>query len=230
MKAKETACPVCGKQRPAHQMVPGALVRQGIAELIMADHPDWNEKQSVCRTDLNHYRSVFLEKVLQQEKGEVSQLDRQILDSIREGELTAANVNKLSDENLSFGQHLADRIAEFGGSWTFIIIFGGILLCWITLNVYMVRHPFDPYPFILLNLVLSCLAALQAPVIMMSQNRQEAKDRLRAEQDYRINLKAELEIRALHEKMDHLLLQQWERLLEIQQLQVEMMEELGKKG
>ncbi len=211
-------------------MVPGALVRRGIAELIMADHPDWNEKQSVCRTDLNHYRSVFLEKVLQQEKGEVSQLDRQILDSIREGELTAANVNKISDENLSFGQHLADRIAEFGGSWTFIIIFGAILLSWITLNVYLVSHPFDPYPFILLNLVLSCIAALQAPVIMMSQNRQEAKDRLRAEQDYRINLKAELEIRALHEKMDHLLLQQWERLLEIQQLQVEMMEELGKKG
>ena len=104
------------------------------------------------------------------------------------------------------------------------------MLSWIILNVYLVRHPFDPFPFILLNLVLSCLAAIQAPVIMMSQNRQEAKDRLRAEQDYRINLKAELEIRALHEKMDHLLLQQWERLLEIQQLQVEMMEELGKKG
>ena len=114
------------------------------------------------------------------------------------------------------GEALADRIATFGGSWKFIIVFGSVLGTWIVINALVLRaKPFDPYPFILLNLILSCLAAIQAPVIMMSQNRQEAKDRLRSEHDYRINLKAELEIRHLHEKLDHLLSHQWERLAEI---------------
>jgi uncharacterized membrane protein len=105
-----------------------------------------------------------------------------------------------------------------------------VLILWIILNAaVLVQKPFDPYPFILLNLVLSCIAAIQAPVIMMSQNRQEAKDRLRSEYDYRVNLKAELEIRQLHEKMDHLLMTQWQRLLEIQEMQMELIEESSAK-
>jgi uncharacterized membrane protein len=124
---------------------------------------------------------------------------------------------------------LADRIAAIGGSWAFILLFCATLVAWITANtVVLTTAPFDPYPFILLNLVLSCVAALQAPIIIMSQNRQEAKDRVRAEHDYRINLKAELEIRHLHEKLDHLLLHQWQRLLEIQQVQTEMIEETAR--
>lgn len=105
---------------------------------------------------------------------------------------------------LNLGDRLADRVASFGGSWTFIAAFFGLLLGWIVLNIVGLRHPFDPYPFILLNLVLSCLAAIQAPVIMMSQNRKEQRDRLRAIHDYRVNLKAEHEIRLLHEKIDAL--------------------------
>jgi uncharacterized membrane protein len=125
---------------------------------------------------------------------------------------------------------MADKLADFGGSWRFISIFGGILFLWIVINsVLMIWKPFDPYPFIFLNLILSCLAAIQAPIIMMSQNRQEARDRLHAEQDYRINLKAELEIRHLHEKIDHLLMNQWQRLMEIQQIQMELMDELTHK-
>ena len=121
-------------------------------------------------------------------------------------------------------------MADFGGSWVFIGIFFAVLVVWMAFNVWATsRAVFDPYPFILLNLVLSCLAAIQAPIIMMSQNRQESKDRLRSENDFRVNLKAELEIRHLHEKVDHLLNRQWERLAEIQQIQLEIMQDMGRR-
>jgi uncharacterized membrane protein len=121
---------------------------------------------------------------------------------------------------------LSDRLASFGGSWTFLIAFFAVLLIWIAINVaWAQRGAFDPFPFILLNLVLSCLAAIQAPIIMMSQQRQESKDRLRSLNDYRVNLKAELEIRHLHEKLDHLISRQWQRLAEIQELQIELLQE-----
>ncbi len=121
-------------------------------------------------------------------------------------------------------------MAEFGGSWRFIIYFAVVLVVWITFNsVELLSRPFDPFPYILLNLVLSCLAAIQAPVILMSQNRQEAKDRLRGEHDYRVNLKAELEIRLLHEKLDLLLTHQWQKLLEIQRIQMDLMEDMVRK-
>jgi uncharacterized membrane protein len=125
---------------------------------------------------------------------------------------------------------LSDQIASFGGSWRFIILFGVVLVLWIILNGFLLlNRGFDPYPFILLNLILSCLAAMQAPIIMMSQNRAELRDRLRSENDYKINLKAELEIRHLHEKIDHLLRRQYNRLFEIQQIQIELLEEIGRK-
>src|SRR5207248_5663226 len=129
----------------------------------------------------------------------------------------------------TFGQRLADKIATFGGSWTFIIIFGAILLIWIALNSFLLLYrtgPFDPYPYILLNLFLSMLAALQAPVIMMSQNRQAAKDRMDAAHDYEVNLKAELEILALHEKLDALREQQWSELIFMQQEQIKLLTQL----
>lgn len=126
---------------------------------------------------------------------------------------------------------MADKIATFGGSWAFLICFGVFLLIWILINsVALLWRPLDPYPFIFLNLLLSCLAAVQAPIIMMSQNRQEAKDRIRSEHDYQVNLKAELEIRHLHEKVDHLLSHQWERLVKIQELQLELLADLGAKN
>ncbi len=131
---------------------------------------------------------------------------------------------------MTLGERIADNVAKFGGSWRFIISFGVFLVMWMIINsIVLLRRPFDPYPFILLNLILSCLAAIQAPIIMMSQNRQEAKDRLRSEHDYRVNLKAELEIRHLHAKMDQLLTHQWNRLLQIQQIQVELIEEIAEK-
>jgi uncharacterized membrane protein len=133
-------------------------------------------------------------------------------------------------EGRTVGERLADRLASFGGSWTFIGLFGVLIAIWIVMNsLVLLWKPADPYPYILLNLILSCLASLQAPVIMMSQNRHEARDRVRAESDYQINLKAELEIRHLHEKVDHLLLQQWQRLGEIQEIQLEVLAELGRR-
>lgn len=153
-----------------------------------------------------------------------------MLESMKHHDLMAADVHTDFEGKLTLGQKLADRIATFGGSWTFLISFFTFLLVWIGVNSWvLLAKPFDPFPFILLNLILSCLAAIQAPVIMMSQNRQESKDRVRAEHDYQINLKAELEIRHLHEKIDHLLMSQWERLVEIQQVQIELLEEIGQR-
>ena len=138
-------------------------------------------------------------------------------------------MKKIEEEidNRTFGQRVADNVANFGGSWTFIISFFIFILIWIASNVYLLTNKgFDPYPFILLNLILSCLASLQAPIIMMSQNRQEEKDRERAKKDYMINLKSELEIRMLDDKIDHLVMHQQQELIEIQKVQIEMMNDI----
>jgi uncharacterized membrane protein len=168
---------------------------------------------------------------LTQEKGELTQLEHDVLVSLKEHETISENLNQTFDKDFTYGERLADNVARFGGSWRFILLFAFVLVIWITVNsIGLLSKPFDVYPYILLNLVLSCLAAIQAPLIMMSQNRLEAKDRLRAENDYRVNLKAELEIRHLHAKLDLLLTHQWQRLLEIQQVQTDLLEELsGKK-
>lgn len=150
--------------------------------------------------------------------------------SIEEQNLLMQNLDNPPIESLTFGQRISDKVARFGGSWKFIIVFSAILFVWICFNVLAIKSlQFDPYPFILMNLVLSCIAALQAPIIMMSQNRQEEKDRERAKKDYMINLKSELEIRILHEKIDHLILHQQQELIEIQKLQVDMMNDILKK-
>ena len=166
---------------------------------------------------------------MQDEIGELTALDQEVVESLERHEILSSDISKQFERKLTFGERLSDQIAEFGGSWKFLITFGAVLLVWIIVNgVVLVTHAFDPYPFILLNLILSCLAAVQAPIIMMSQNRAEARDRLRAENDYKVNLKAELEIRHLHEKLDHLLRRQYNRLFEIQQIQIELLQEIGR--
>ena len=172
----------------------------------------------------------YVQSILLSEQGEVTDLEYEVLNSMQQHELISKNIENKLDQNWTFGEKLADKIASFGGSWTFLICFAIFLALWILVNtVIMVKHPADPYPFILLNLMLSCLAAIQAPVIMMSQNRQEAKDRLRSQNDYQVNLKAELEIRHLHEKLDHLLMHQWDRLAKIQEIQLDLLAEMTKK-
>jgi uncharacterized membrane protein len=232
MKASQTkniVCNICGKTKARSMVMPAALVRDAVAEQIKASHPDWKPEGYICLSDLNQFRMQYIQHLLGSEKGELTALDQEVLESLQKHETLSSNVDAEFEKDLTLGEKMADRLASFGGSWTFLTIFASILLIWIALNSFLLlKRPFDPYPFILLNLVLSCLAAVQAPVIMMSQNRQEDKDRLRSQHDYQVNLKAELEIRHLHEKIDHLLSHQWERLVEIQQIQIDLLSELAR--
>jgi uncharacterized membrane protein len=227
---KTVVCQICKKQKALGEVLPGSFVRDSVAELIRAQHPDWSPSGFICLDDLNHFRTEYVRNILEADRGELSTLEEQVMQSLREQDILSKNINVEFEGQLTFGERIADKIAEFGGSWRFISIFASVLIVWIAVNsAVLMWRPFDPYPFILLNLVLSCLAAVQAPIIMMSQNRQESKDRLSAQHDYLVNLKAELEIRHLHEKMDHLLRHQWQRLLEIQEIQTELMEGLALK-
>jgi len=218
------SCQICGAQR---RLRPASFVRPTLVELIQKEHKNWDPQGWICDNDVHRYRNEYIRTLLIDEQGEISNLEKEVLESIRQQEVLARDPEETLEANLTLGQRLADRIANFGGSWPFIGIFMVVLISWMTINsAALLKSPFDPYPYILLNLVLSCLAAIQAPVIMMSQNRQEERDRLQAEHDYQVNLKAELEIRHLHQKIDHLMSNQWERLIEIQQVQMELMEEV----
>ena len=206
------------------------FIRPSLVEFIKKCVPAFDEKGFICLDDLGQFRKDYVREVLQDEIGELSALDQEVIESLHEHEILSSDIERQFEKKLTFGERLSDRIAEFGGSWKFLISFGAVIFVWIAANVVLLAtRAFDPYPFILLNLILSCLAAVQAPVIMMSQNRAEARDRLRAENDYKINLKAELEIRHLHEKIDHLLRKQYNRLFEIQQIQIELLEEISQK-
>ena len=190
-----------------------------VSDTIKQSYPEWTSDGYICLSDLNHFRAQHVKNVLETEKGELSNLENQVMKSLEEHEILSKNINEEFEQKLTIGERFADKLAAGAGSWKFIIGFAIILIIWISINsLILLWKPFDPYPFILLNLVLSCLAAIQAPIILMSQNREEAKDRLRSEHDYRVNLKAELEIRYLHEKIDHLILHQNKTLLEIEEL------------
>jgi uncharacterized membrane protein len=223
-------CQICQKTKSPHSGMVAELIRPSLLEFIKKKFPDLDSKAFICLDDLGKFRKDYIKEVLEDEIGELSALDQEVIESLEQHEVLSSDISKQFEKKLTFGERLSDHIAEFGGSWKFIILFGAVLFGWIILNaVFLLNGGFDPYPFILLNLILSCLAAIQAPIIMMSQNRAEARDRLRAENDYKVNLKAELEIRHLHEKIDHLLRRQYNRLFEIQQIQVELLEELGRK-
>jgi uncharacterized membrane protein len=223
-------CSVCQRRLPRRTCTPASALRPSLAERIRRAHPDLASESWVCFEDLSRLRTEWVEEMLQTQKGELSRMEDQVLGSIRREEILARKLMREDRRKGTFGQRAADALARFGGSWAFLLAFGGALAGWIALNVARGASAFDPYPFILLNLMLSCLAAVQAPIIMMSQNRQEARDRKRAESDYQVNLKAELEIRSLHEKIDHLLDHQWRYLMEIQQIPVELMEEIARRG
>jgi uncharacterized membrane protein len=158
---------------------------------------------------------------------QLSDRERNVIAHLINRKTVARDSNAAYESAMTFGQRIADKVASFGGSWTFILLFLGFMGIWLLLNT--LGKSFDPFPFILLNLILSMLAALQAPVIMMSQNRQAAKDRLDAQHDYEINTKAELEILALHSKLDNLREQQWVRLIELQERQLAILSKLGEK-
>ncbi len=218
------------KQLRSGEAIKSQDLREGIFNLIKNEHPDFERDCHISIDELNQYRRRYLTSLITKEKGELADIDRDVLDAIQNNSILSENVQDEIEDELSLGQRLADKIATFGGSWYFIIIFFSFILAWMAINIWILStRPFDPFPFILLNLILSCLAAIQAPIIMMSQNRQEQKDRQRGEHDYKINLKAELEIKLLSEKIDHLLVHQNNKLLEIQELQTDYLEDLMKQ-
>lgn len=222
-------CQICKKEKKMKELMPAIAIQNSIVDLISSKGYLWDPEGYICIDDLNKYRSEFVHNILSEEKGDLSEFEKEVLDSIVAKDILSKDIESSYETKASWGQRLSDKIAKFGGSWPFIIIFLTFIFIWMLINIMILsKHSFDPYPFILLNLVLSCIAAIQAPVIMMSQNRQEAKDRVRSMHDYQVNLKAEVEIRRLHDKMDHLLKQQGIRMLEIQQIQLDLMEEISK--
>jgi len=219
-------CVVTGEPWPRQDLFPVGLLRPALAERLRGQIGDYPSDALISGQELERLRGAHIADLLRQERGELSQLEREVVDSLARHDVLSENVETGIDEKRTLGERLSDHLATFGGSWAFLIAFGLFIVVWMAANVAEGQpRSFDPYPFILLNLVLSCIAAIQAPIIMMSQRRTEAKDRMRSLNDYRVNLKAELEIRHLHEKLDHLVTKQWQRLAEIQQLQLEIMQE-----
>lgn len=214
---------------PISDKISAKTLRNGILKLIQKENPHFSRESYLSRSELNLYREKYITEYLIKEIGELSDLEKSVLSSLTKN-TTLTNKLEEEDQKFTLGERIADKVASFGGSWTFIILFMIFIIIWIFLNTFwLLNKGFDPYPFILLNLLLSCIAALQAPVIMMSQNRQEDKDRQRAKKDYMINLKAELEIRSLQEKIDHFIIYQQQELFEIQKIQVEMMNDIIKE-
>ena len=215
---------------PVTEKISAKTIRHSILSLVQRDYPQFSHESFLSRSELNKYRGKAITDYLVKEVGELSELEKTVLTSVTNNTTITDKLDGDEQQVLTPGQKIADKVATFGGSWTFIISFGVFIFIWIFANIYWLANKgFDPYPFILLNLILSCMAGLQAPVIMMSQNRQEEKDRDRSKKDYMINLKSELEIRSLHEKIDHFIMDQQRELLELQKDQIEMMNDILKK-
>lgn len=218
------------KEIHSSEAIKGCDIRKGVFDLIQSDFHGFDTEKYISLDELNKYRRFYLTSLIVQERGELAVIDEDVINAIKNNSILSENIQDDKEAELTTGQKIADQVATFGGSWAFIITFFSFILFWIIINIwFLATKPFDPYPFILLNLILSCLAAIQAPIIMMSQNRQEQKDRQRGEHDYKINLKAELEIKLLSEKMDHLLVHQNKKLLEIQEVQIDYLEDLMKE-
>lgn len=222
---------ICNKEVKNNSLyIKADLLREPILELIKNDYPHFNGDCYIEKNEVAKYRNMHLANLIKKENNEFNLLDKNVLEAISNKNIISNNIEDDWDDKLTIGQKVADKVAKFGGSWTFITSFAIILFLWVFTNVWVLTSkPFDPYPFILLNLFLSMLAAIQAPIIMMSQNRQEEKDRKRGENDYKVNLKAELEIKLLHEKIDHLILYQNQKLLGILDIQTDYLENINEK-
>jgi uncharacterized membrane protein len=221
---------ISGKEFPVSERISGKTIRPSIFGLIKKENPQFGPDQYLSRGELNTFREKYMEQFLSDQVGDLSEVEETVLASMKDHSTLTDKIDVEDRGGDTFGQRIADKVATFGGSWTFIISFAVFLFLWIAVNmVWLSNKGFDPYPFILLNLILSSLAAIQAPVIMMSQNRQEAKDRERGKKDYMVDLKSELEIRMLHEKMDHLVLNQQQEILEAYKVQIGLMQDILKR-
>ena len=230
MDAKTEKCYIDKKYYPSENLIKGSFIRSQILKLIKKDYPEFSTDNFISIDNLNIYRKKYLKKLIKKESKDLGALENEIIEKVNSNKILSENIEPEIDDILSIGQKVADKVATFGGSWAFIISFFLFLILWMSINIWILSSkPFDPYPFILLNLILSSLAAIQAPIIMMSQNRQEQKDRIRGEHDFKINLKSELEIKLLHEKLDHLIMHQNKKFMEIQALQLDYLEDIANK-
>jgi uncharacterized membrane protein len=228
-KHQTNECLICKKHFSSNEVTPVETIRDSLLKAIIKMHPALKlDVGFICKNDLNKTRKEYFKQLIIEERGDLTEVEASVIKALHEHEVVSKLVDSDDTHTLTFGQKLSDKIAEFGGSWPFIISFGIMLTIWIMWNNHSMEK-FDPYPYILLNLILSCLASLQAPIIMMSQNRQQARDRIKQYQDFKVNLKSEVEIRMLNEKIDKLISTQWQRLLEIQEMQMDFMEELTSK-
>ncbi len=227
--ADDSLCRLCGNDTSGAKRVNLASLRTALLETVQAKHPDHFRAQGfMCLGCLKVARVEHSIRQLELERGELSAVELEVATRAAAHEHSVELLEHSMWTGSTFGQRAADNIARVGGSWPFVISFIVILILWTTVNtLVLATDAFDPYPYILLNLVLSCVAALQAPIIIMSQNRSQARDRIQAEQDFRVNLKAEMELVSLHEKIDHLLHVQWDRMMEIQQTQLDILTELS---
>lgn len=224
-------CVLCGDAHASNHRMRCEILRLPIQEMLRAKLPDGAipKDATLCRNCLGELRMQHTLDRLSEERGILTDLERQVAEKAASHATVATDLESSLDREATFGQRVADSVARVGGSWSFVLGFVGFLVAWMIVNVaFLTDDAYDPYPFILLNLVLSCIAALQAPIIMMSQNRSAARDRRAAELDFRVNLKAELEIAALHEKIDHLVEARQEDLLALESLQLELLAELSK--
>ena len=221
-------CQICGKEFLSAHLFPAAMIRNSVLETARHTYKNWDPSGYICDEDLRALRALRIENLLEENKGELSKLDREVIESLKNQDIVAENINRKFEHSRTHGEKLSDILARFGGSWKFIMIFFLILAVWMGANAFFFLRPFDPYPFILLNLFLSCIAAVQAPIILMAQNRSAERDKLQADDNYRTNLMAELQVRQLHSKLDQFMKNQWDRLIELQEIQIDLAEELLK--
>jgi uncharacterized membrane protein len=228
---REATCTLCDKTLPRRNMLANAAVRPQVAAHIAHTFPErWTETGRICRTCLSRERLHYVTDRLTEEKGTLSGVEEEVAKKAGMHLTIARDIDAQFQASTTFGQRAADTVARVGGSWAFVLSFLFLLVVWMAINTFALRSgAFDPYPYILLNLVLSCLAALQAPIIMMSQNRSSERDRVESTHDYETDLKAEIEIASLHDKVDHLLHAQWERMVELQEMQMELLTELTRR-
>ena len=225
----ERVCCICGRSGTRATRIRAEVVRPQLASHIAQHYPDrWTGTGYVCRSCLNAERLGFVTTRLTEERGVLSGVEQEVAKKAGLHLTIARNIDEQFQQGITPGQRAADTVARIGGSWTFVLSFLFFLVIWMAINSFLLREAsFDPYPYILLNLVLSCLAALQAPIIMMSQNRQSERDRVESTHDYETDLKAEIEIASLHDKIDHLLNAQWERMVELQEVQIDLLTEIA---
>ena len=227
---KKVVCSITNQVINQDESVKGDTLRDYLLIFIQKEFPEFTTESYISIDELNKFRRKYMVELAQVEVEEFNKLREDSLNAVSEENLSNLRKDTKIGKELTLGQRVADGVAKFGGSWTFIFIFFSFLFGWMGINIFLFAgHPYDPYPFILLNLILSCLAAIQAPIIMMSQNRQEEKDRIRGEEDYKTDLKSGIEVSLLHKKIDYLIINQSKRLVEMHEIQTDYLSQiLGK--